>query len=141
MNISPLNSFLSTTAGVLFDPSHTILKSKIPLRDCTSLKNGSMIDTNWARVNSSLNSNNENWAALAIAFSSIIKSLLTLILSKADGFAKRVLSQNKIVPCPGNETTGFIPLTYKSSLFDLDGSNASFVTFLTFPLLKPAGDM
>ena len=77
----------------------------------------------------------------AIAFSRIMKSLLTLILSKADGFASSVLSPNNTVPCPGKETTGLIPLTYKSSLFDLVGSKASFVTFLTLPLLNPAGEM
>ena len=138
IKISPLNSFLSMTDGGLLVPSQTTLKSMIPLLDLTSLKNGSMIETNWALVKSSLNSNKENRAALAIAFSRMINNLRTLILSKADGFAYSVLSPNKTVPCPGKDTTGLIPFTYKSSLFVLVGSNANLVTFLILPLLNPA---
>ena len=38
-----------------------------------------------------------------------MKSLLTFILSNADGFDNNVLSPNNIVPPPGREITGLIP--------------------------------
>ena len=98
MKISPLNSFLFITAGVLFVPSHITLKLYIPLDDWTSLKKGSIIEIKFNRVNSSLNSNNKFSAAFAIAFSRIMKSLRTLILSKDDGRANMVLSPNKTFP-------------------------------------------
>ena len=61
----------------------------------------------FALLNSSLNSNNWNLEAVAIAFSKVMKSLLTLILSNADGADQPVLSPNNNVPCPGKVTTGF----------------------------------
>ena len=59
-------------------------------------------------MNSSLNSNSWNLAAVAIAFSRIMNNLLTLILSNALGFARAVLSPNNTVPLPGKATTGLI---------------------------------
>ena len=59
-------------------------------------------------MKASLNSNSCARANLAIAFSRIMKSLRTLILSKAEGFERRVLSPNKTVPSPINVTTGLI---------------------------------
>ena len=43
-------------------------------------------------MNSSLNSNNCAFAAVAIAFSNTINNLLTFILSKAEGLLNKVLS-------------------------------------------------
>ena len=96
--ISAINSFLSITSPVLLVSSHTTKKSVIPLRPCTSLRKGSTMFLKFARVNSSLNSNNWNLEAVAIAFSKVINNLLTLILSKALGEVNPVLSPNNTVP-------------------------------------------
>ena len=141
MKISPLNSFLSITDGGLFVSSHTTLKSVIPLALSTSLKKGLTCATKFALVISSLNSNSENWAAFAIAFSRIIKSLLTLILSKEEGFANKVLSPNNTLPPPAGLMIGLIPFIYKSSLSALLLSNAKLSTFFKLPLLNPAGEI
>src|SRR5210317_295117 len=138
--ISAINSFLSTTSPVLFVSSHTTKKSVIPLRPCTSLRKGSTMFLKFALVNSSLNSNNWNLEAVEIAFSKVMNSLLTLILSNAEGADNPVLSPNNTVPCPGNVATGFTLALYNSSLCVLVGLNASFTTPLTIPLLKPAGE-
>ena len=138
--MSPTNSFLSMTSPVLFVSSHTTLKSTIPLLPCTSLKKGSTRFLNCDLVNASLNSNNENLDAVDIAFSNTMKSLLTLILSNADGLPSNVLSPNKIVPCPGNVTTGLISALYSKSLSAFFGLNASLTRFLIAPLLYPAGE-
>ena len=61
----------------------------------------------FALVNSSLNSKSWNLEAVATAFSKVMNNRLTLILSKALGDAKPVLSPNKIVPCPEKVATGF----------------------------------
>ena len=119
--MSALNSFLSMTSPVLFVSSQTTKKSVIPLRPCTSLRNGSTIFLNCALVNSSLNSKSWNLEAVDIAFSKVMNSLLTFILSNALGADNPVLSPNKTVPCPGNVTTGFILALYKSSLCVLLG--------------------
>ena len=66
-----------------------------------SLKNGSTKLRNCACVNSSLNSNSWNLAAVAIAFSRRINNLRTLIRSNALGFARAVLSPNRTVPLEG----------------------------------------
>ena len=63
-----------------------------------SLRNGSTKFLNCALVNSSLNSKSWNLAAVAIAFSSNKNNLLTLILSKALGLVKAVLSPNSTTP-------------------------------------------
>ena len=60
-------------------------------------------------MNASLNSNSCALANLEIAFSRIMKSLLILILSKALGFARRVLSPKRMVHSPAKVTTGLIP--------------------------------
>ena len=57
-------------------------------------------------MNSSLNSNNCAFAAVAIAFSNTMNNLLTLILSNAEGLLNKVLSPNNNVPCPGSDTIG-----------------------------------
>ena len=98
--MSPTKLLVSTTLPGLFEPSHTTLKSVIPRRPCTSLKKGSTILTNCDRVNSSLNSNNIDLAALEIAFSKTINNLRTLIWSNADGAVCIVLSPNKTTPEP-----------------------------------------
>ena len=67
---------------------------------------------NWALVNSSLNSNSENLAAVEIAFSKTKNNLLTLILSKALGFASAVLSPNNTTPWPGKSTIGLTLAPY-----------------------------
>ena len=115
MYISATKLFESITCGVLFVSSQTTRKSVIPLLPRTFLRNGVTKFTNCARVNSSLNSKSWNLAAVAIDFSRIMNNLRTLILSKADGLLNRVLSPNKTGPMPGNETTGLIPILYKSS--------------------------
>ena len=96
--MSATNSFLSITSPVLLLASAITLKSLIPLRPCMSLRNGSTKFLNCALVNSSLNSNNWNLAAVAIAFSRSKNSLLTFILSKALGLVNAVLSPNKTTP-------------------------------------------
>ena len=107
--MSATNSFLSITDDVLFVSSHTTLKSVMPRRPLTSRKNGSMRFLNCERVNASLNSKSWNFAAVEIAFSRTINNLRTLILSKALGLVRIVLSPNRTVPSPHNETTGLIP--------------------------------
>ena len=104
--MSALNSFLSITLPGLFVSSHTTKKSVIPLRPCTSLKNGSITFLKLALVNSSLNSKSWNLAAVDIAFSNTMNNRLTLILSKALGAANPVLSPKRTVPIPGKVTTG-----------------------------------
>ena len=94
--MSPTNSFLSMTSPVLFVSSHTTLKSTIPLLPCISLKKGSTRFLNCDLVKLSLNSNNENLDAVAIAFSNTMNNLLTLILSNADGLPSNVLSQTRL---------------------------------------------
>ncbi len=116
MKISAINSFLSITSPVLLVSSHTTKKSVIPRLPCTSLRKGSTMFLKFALVNSSLNSNNWNLEAVDIAFSNTINSLLTLILSNAEGEVNPVLSPNKTVPCPGKVATGFTLALYKSSL-------------------------
>ena len=108
--MSALNSFASITCAVLFVSSQTTRKSKIPLRPCTSRKKGSTRATNCALVNASLNSNNWNLAAVAIAFSRTINNLRTLILLNALGESSIVLSPNNTIPEPGVEITGLTPL-------------------------------
>ena len=93
--ISAMNSFLSITSPVLLVSSQTTKKSVIPLLPCTSLKKGSTMFLKFALVNSSLNSKSWNLEAVAIAFSKVINSLLTLILSNAEGADNPVLSPNK----------------------------------------------
>ena len=107
--MSAQNSFLSILSAVLLDSSHTTLKSMIPLLDLTSFKYGVTRDTNCDLVNESLNSNNENFAAVAIAFSKTMNSLRTLILSNALGFDRAVQSPKRIVPSPGVVITGLTP--------------------------------
>lgn len=138
--MSALNSFLSMTAAVLFEVSHTTKKSVTPRLPCTSLKNGSIIFLNCALVNSSLNSNSWNLEAVEIAFSKTINNLLTFILSNADGVDNPVLSPNNTVPWPGKVTTGLILALYNSSLCVLAGLKASLTAPLITPLLKPAGE-
>ena len=116
IKISALNSFLSITAAVLLVSSATTLKSVIPLRPLTSLKTGSMILTNSALVNSSLNSKSTCSAALDIALSNVKNYLLTLILSNADALLSPVLSPNSITPAPGIFAIGFTLALYKVSL-------------------------
>ncbi len=96
--MSPTNSFLSITSGVLFDSSQTTRKSKIPRRPWTSRKYGSTRFTNCALVNWSLNSNREKRAARARAFSRTINNLRTLIRSNALGLDRSVLSPNNTIP-------------------------------------------
>ena len=115
--MSALNSFLSITAAVLLVASATTLKSVIPRLPFTSLSTGSMMLTNSALVNSSLNSKSTCSAALLIALSSIKNNLLTLILSKADALLSPVLSPNSITPAPGIFAIGFTLALYKVSLF------------------------
>ena len=98
IKISALNSFLSITSPVLLVSSQTTKKSVIPRLPCTSLKNGSTMFLKLALVNSSLNSKSWNLEAVDIAFSKVINSLLTFILSKALGLARPVLSPNNTVP-------------------------------------------
>ena len=69
-----------------------------------------------------------------------MNNLLTFILSNADGLPNTVLSPNKIVPCPGNVTTGLISDWYKRSLSAFLGLNGSLTTFFSPPLLYPAGE-
>src|SRR6056300_132599 len=138
--ISALNSFLSMTSPVLLVSSHTTKKSVIPLLPLTSLRKGSTMFLNCALVNSSLNSNNWNLEAVEIAFSKVIKSLLTFILSNALGADKPVLSPNNTVPCPGNVATGFTLALYKTSLCVFVGLYANLTAPLITPLLKPAGE-
>ena len=116
IKISAMNSFLSITSPVLFVSSQTTKKSVIPRLPCTSLKKGSTMFLKLALVNSSLNSKSWNLEAVAIAFSKVMNSLLTLILSNAEGADKPVLSPNNTVPCPGNVATGFTLALYNSSL-------------------------
>ena len=119
--MSATNSLRSTTEPGLLDSSHTTRKSVIHLRPCTSRKKGSTIFLNPALVNSSLNSNNWNLAAVEIAFSIVMNNRLTLIRSNALGFDCAVLSPYKTVPCPGNEHTGFILARYRMSLLAFCG--------------------
>ena len=72
--------------------------------------------------------NSKSWklAAVAIAFSSKINNLLTLILSNALGFESAVLSPKRTVPWPGKVTTGLTLAGYRISLCALFGLNASF---------------
>src|SRR6056300_1281711 len=140
MNISAINSFLSITSPVLLVSSHTTKKSVIPRLPCTSLRKGSTMFLKLALVNSSLNSKSWNLEAVDIAFSKVINNLLTFILSNALGVDKPVLSPNKIVPCPGKVTTGFILALYNSSLCVFDGLYANLTAPLITPLLKPAGE-
>ena len=83
---------------MLFDSSQTTEKSTKPLLFFTSLRKGSTAALNCALVNESLNSNSCALAAAEIAFSNVMKSLLTLILSNADGELNAVLSPNNTVP-------------------------------------------
>ena len=69
-----------------------------------------------------------------------MNNLLTLILSKALGLARPVLSPNNTVPWPGKVATGLILFGYNSSLCVFVGLNASLTAPLTTPLLKPAGE-
>ena len=94
---------------------------------------------NDALVNSSLNSNNIDLAALEIDFSRTINNLRTLIRSKALGFLSNVLSPNNNVPWPGIATTGLTLALYSLSRSALVGFNHNFTTFLICPRLKPAG--
>ncbi len=103
-----MNSLRSITEPGLLVSSHTAKKSVIPLRPWTSLKKGSIMFLNPARVNSSLNSNSWNLAAVAIAFSRVINNLRTLILSNALGFDCAVLSPYRTVHWPGKVQTGLI---------------------------------
>ena len=127
MKILAINSFLSIPAGVLLVSSATTLKSVIPLRPLTSLKTGSIIFTNSALVNSSLNSKSTCSAALDIALSSIKNSLLTLILSNADALLSPVLSPNSITPAPGIFAIGFTLFLYSVSLCPFVGVHAKDV--------------
>ena len=139
MKISAMNSFLSITCPVLLVSSHTTKKSVIPRLPCTSLMKGSTMFLKLALVNSSLNSKSWNLEAVAIAFSKVMNNLLTLILSKALGLARPVLSPNNTVPWPGKVATGLILFGYNSSICVFVGLNASLTAPLTTPLLKPAG--
>ena len=87
-----------------------------------------------------MNSKSWNLAAVAIAFSSKMNSLLTLIRSNALGFASAVLSPNNTVPWPGKDTTGLIRAGYRISLCALVGLNASLTAPRICPLLKPPGE-
>ena len=78
-------------------------------------------------MNASLNSKSCDLAAVAIAFSKTMNSLLTFILSNAEGLVNAVLSPKRTVPWPGNVHIGLILALYKSSLDDCDGLNASLV--------------
>ena len=127
MNISALNSFLSITAAVLLVASATTLKSVIPLLPLTSLSTGSMMLTNSALVNSSLNSKSTCSAALDIALSNIKNSLLTLILSNADALLSPVLSPNSITPEPRIFAIGFTLFLYRESLYPFVGVHAKEV--------------
>ena len=138
--MSPLNELESTTCGVLFEASQTTAKSWIPPLPWISRKKGSTIETNCERVNSSLNSNNWNRAAFAIAFSRRMNNLRTLILSNADGFTNCVLSPKRIVPSPGNETTGLTCDWYNLSRSAFFGLKGSFTTPLIWPLVNPPGE-
>ena len=140
MKISARNSFLSTTSPVLLVASHTTVKSVIPRLPCTSLKKGLTAFLKSFLVNSSLNSKSCAFAAIAIAFSSTINNLRTLILLNADSLDSKVLSPNNWVPFPGNVTTGFTPAWYKVSLWVLFGENPNLTTFLIWPLEAPAGE-
>ena len=104
------------------------------------LRKGSTDATKRDLVKSSLNSNNENSANSAIAFSTVMKSLLTLILSKADGFANKVLSPKSIIPRPGKSTTGLMPFLYSLSLSVLPGLWAIDEGEPNCQLLNPAGE-
>ena len=69
-----------------------------------------------------------------------MNSLLTLILSNAEGDVNAVLSPNSTVPCPGNVTIGLILARYRSSLLDCFGLKASLVIPKYCPLENPAGE-
>ena len=140
MKIDAMNSFLSMTAAVLFVESQTTLKSVIPLRPCISLKKGSTMFTNSARVNSSLNSNITFLPAIAIALSIPKNSLLTFILSNAEGLDSLVLSPNNMIPWPGIFAIGFIPALYNTSLSVFEGVNTISVIPNNLPLRCPAGE-
>ena len=128
MNISATNWLLSITLPVLFVSSQITKKSVIPRRPLTSRKNGSTILRKFARVNSSLNSNNMLLDAVEIAFSKTINSRRTLIRSNAEARFCEVLSPNNIVPCPGNETNGLTLALYSVSRSVLLGLNPNLVT-------------
>ena len=127
IKISALNSFLSITSGVLFVASATTLKSVIPRLPLTSLNTGSIMLTNSALVNSSLNSKSTCSAALDIALYNTNNNLLTLILSNADALLSPVLSPNSITPEPGIFAIGFTLFLYKESLCPFVGVHASEV--------------
>ncbi len=55
--------------------------------------------------------NNEERAAEAIDFSNTMNKRRTLMRSNTDGLLNIVLSPNRTVPSPWNETTGLTPLT------------------------------
>ena len=86
------------TESVLLVSSHNTEKSVRPLLFFTSLRKGSTAALNCALVNASLNSKSCAFAAVAIAFSNTMKSLLTLILSNAEDDDNAVLSPKRIVP-------------------------------------------
>ena len=139
IKISAINSFLSITSPVLLVSSHTTKKSVIPLLPCTSLKKGSTMFLKFALVNSSLNSNNWNLEAVAIAFSKVMNNLLTLILSKALGAVNPVLSPKRTVPCPGN-VAGIYSCSVQFVSLVFSWIKRKFNSSLTIPLLKPAGE-
>ena len=86
----------------------------------------------FALVNSSLNSNNWNLEAVAIAFSKVMNNLLTLILSKALGAVNPVLSPKRTVPCPMNVATDLLLLCTIRLFEALVGLNASLTALLLY---------
>ena len=85
------------TESVLLVSSHNTEKSVRPFYSSHLLGKVLLQDLNCALVNASLNSKS-CVAAVAIAFSNTMKSLLTLILSNAEDDDNAVLSPKRIVP-------------------------------------------
>ena len=108
--------FLSTKSGVVVVSSKITLKSVKPKPAWTPSRNGMTCPLNLSQVAETFCSNNVLEAILEISFLTKIRSLLTLILSSAEGVTYKVFCPKITIPSAGKDAIGLMLTSYNLSL-------------------------